>query len=73
MLCHRCNKGEAQELSVLPHIEALVASSKLIVWPWVSANRHSSRLRLAYSAQLPKKVLACMTAAKGLISVVRGL
>lgn len=32
----RCNKGEAQELSLLPHIEALVATNKLIIWPWVS-------------------------------------
>jgi hypothetical protein len=32
----RCNKGEAQELSLLPHIEALVAANKLIIWPWVS-------------------------------------
>jgi hypothetical protein len=35
----RCNKGEAQELSVLPHIEALVATNKLIIWPWVSCLR----------------------------------
>lgn len=32
----RCNKGEAREVSVLPHIEALVAANKLIIWPWVS-------------------------------------
>lgn len=32
----RCNKGEAQALSVLPHIEALAARRKLIIWPWVS-------------------------------------
>ena len=31
----RCNKGEAQSLSVMPRIEALVTSRKLIVWPWV--------------------------------------
>lgn len=32
----RCNKGEAQELSLLPHIESLVETGKLIIWPWVS-------------------------------------
>lgn len=32
----RCNKGEAQELAVLPHIETLVASRQLVIWPWVS-------------------------------------
>jgi hypothetical protein len=32
----RCNKGEAQELSVLPHIEVLVTTNRLIIWPWVS-------------------------------------
>lgn len=31
----RCNKGEAQALSVMPQIEKLVASRKLLVWPWV--------------------------------------
>lgn len=31
----RCNKGEAQSLSVMPKIEALLASRKLILWPWV--------------------------------------
>lgn len=31
----RCNKGEAQALSVMPHIEYLVAGNKLILWPWV--------------------------------------
>jgi hypothetical protein len=32
----RCNKGEAQALALLPHIEALAASRQLIIWPWVS-------------------------------------
>jgi hypothetical protein len=32
----RCNKGEAQELAVLPHIESLVATRQLVIWPWVS-------------------------------------
>jgi hypothetical protein len=34
----RCNKGEAQELAVLPHIETLVASRQLVIWPWVSGH-----------------------------------
>jgi hypothetical protein len=36
----RCNKGEAQALVLLPHIEALVASRQLIIWPWVSAIKY---------------------------------
>jgi hypothetical protein len=33
----RCNKGEAQALVMLPHIEVLVAARKLVIWPWVSS------------------------------------
>lgn len=43
----RCNKGEAQDLAVLPHIETLVAQGKLLLWPWVSAS--CVRLRFAVS------------------------